>query len=148
MTQLLTTAASPSPVAPVPREDLPGPMLWVTRVARIQKACVAMHFSCAMDHRSIAAALGVSERTVGVLIRAALREVGAPSRDIVEQVERPPRRTILEPASLPWPAAPPERVVGWYRHPDNARVHQYWDGFAWIPWVPDQANGTPDDRRR
>jgi Protein of unknown function (DUF2510) len=25
-----------------------------------------------------------------------------------------------------------ERPTGWYRDPDDARQHRYWDGHAWI----------------
>jgi hypothetical protein len=25
-----------------------------------------------------------------------------------------------------------ERPAGWYRDPDNARAHRYWDGQEWV----------------
>jgi hypothetical protein len=33
-----------------------------------------------------------------------------------------------------------ERPPGWYRDPDNARQHRYWDGQGWTDTLADQAD--------
>jgi hypothetical protein len=37
-----------------------------------------------------------------------------------------------------------ERAPGWYRDPDNARQHRYWDGQSWTFTQSDGAAGVEE----
>jgi DNA-directed RNA polymerase specialized sigma24 family protein len=61
-----------------PADDgsLPRPMVWLSRLARLQRASLALCVYGGLTHREAATLLGVPPATVAELITAGLRELG------------------------------------------------------------------------
>ncbi|WP_460715063.1 RNA polymerase sigma factor [Nocardioides dilutus] len=57
-------------------ERLPRPMVWLSRLARLQRASLALCVYGGLTHREAADLLGVSPATVADLLTAGLRELG------------------------------------------------------------------------
>lgn len=56
--------------------QLPPVMVWLSQLARIQRACLALCYFGGLTHREAAALLGVPPGTVADLLNAGLRELG------------------------------------------------------------------------
>lgn len=56
--------------------QLPPVIVWVSQLARLQRACLGLCYSGGLTHREAAALLGVPPGTVADLLNAGLRELG------------------------------------------------------------------------
>ena len=93
--------------------QLPPVMVWVSRLARLQRASLALCVFGGLTHREAAALLDVPPSTVADLLTAGLRELGAslpaqprPAPDGDASVERAGRRSEPPPCAGPTRAQP------------------------------------------